>query len=187
IKCLDISHSPSDSLDDNEYSHESENDDLELNNIKSPNIFFNISSRAPLHPDVDLDTAFEDDILLQDEEVLIRSPTSHINISSRAPLHPDVDLDTAFEDDILLQDEELLINKRKRKFEDLPEQKEKPTKIRKLWNFMKYPFQKITSFSTSISENEPNISNFSLNNSEADGENEDTSTNETSQKYCKIM
>jgi len=126
-------------------------------------------------------------------------------------------LDTSFKDNILLQDEEVLINERKRKFEDLPEQEEKPTKKRKLWNLMKYPFQKITSFNTSISENEPNISmdeviagiknslkpetavcennsdnvkaeeKNSQNNSETDGENEDTSTNETSQQFCKIM
>jgi len=161
---------------------------------------------------MDLATAFEDDILLQDEEVLIRSPSSYLQISSRAPLHSDGVSATAFEDDILLQDEEVLINERKRKFKDLPEQEEKPTKIHKLWNFMKYPFQKITS----ISENEPNISinkviteaiagkknslepetavcennsdsvkpeeKTSQNNSETDGENEDTS-----QKFCKIM
>jgi len=170
---------------------------------------------------MDLDTSFEDDILLQDEEVLIRLPTTYFKITSRAPLHADMDLDTSFEDDILLQDKEVLINERKRKFEDSPEQEEKPTKIRKLWNFMKYPFQKITSFSTSISENEPNISidevkteaiarkknsfepeiavwennsdsikpeeKNSQYNSETDVENEDTSTNETSQQFCKIM
>jgi len=81
---------------------------------------------------------------------------------------------------------------------------------------MKYPFQKIT-YGTSISENEPNISiaeaivekenslepetadcennsdivkteeKNSQINPEADGENEDTSTNETKQKFCKIM
>ncbi|XP_050063625.1 uncharacterized protein LOC114128992 [Aphis gossypii] len=212
IKGLDVPHSPSDSLDDNEYSHDSENDDLELNNSKSSTSCSNVSSRASLHSDMDLASASEDDILLQDEEVLIRSPSSYLEISSRAPLHSEGVLATAFEDDILLQDEEVLINERKRKFEDLPEQEEKPTKIRKLWNFMKYPFQKITSFSTSISENEPNTSiteaiagkknslepetavcennsdivkpveETSQNNSETDGENEDTS-----QKFCKIM
>jgi len=86
---------------------------------------------------------------------------------------------------------------------------------------MKYPFQKITSLNTSISENEPNIyldeviaetiarkkkslepdtavceNNSDIvkaeeinsqNNSETDGENEDTSTNETSQQFCKIV
>ncbi|XP_025194809.1 suppressor of Mek1-like [Melanaphis sacchari] len=177
IKCLDIPYSPSDSLDDNEYSHDLE-DDLELNNIRSPASFFNISSRAPLHSNEDLDTTLEDDILLLDEEVLI--------------------------------------NERKRKFEDLPEQEQKSTKILKLWNLMKYPFQKIT-YGTSISENEPNISiaevivekenslepetvacennsdnvkseeNNTQNNSEVGGENEDTSTNENTKKFCNIM
>jgi len=129
----------------------------------------------------------------------------------KTPLHSDTGLDTLFKDYNLLQDEEVLINERKQKFEDLPEQEEKPTKIRKLWNLMKYPFQKVTSFNTSISENEPNISideaiagkknsleldtgvcennsdsvkaeeKHSKNNSEADGE------NETLQQFCKII
>ncbi|XP_060849282.1 protein ecdysoneless homolog [Rhopalosiphum padi] len=178
IKCLNIPYSPSDSLDDNEYSHDLEDDDLELNNIRSPASYFNISSRAPLHSTKDLDTTLEDDILLLDEEVLI--------------------------------------SERKRKFEDLPEQEQKATKILKLWNLMKYPFQKIT-YGTSISEDEPNISiaeaivekenslepetavsednsdsvkteeKNTQNNSEADGENVDTSTNENTQKFCNIM
>jgi len=178
IKCLNIPYSPSDSLDDNEYSHDLEDDDLELNNIRSPASYFNISSRAPLHSTKDLDTTLEDDILLRDEEVLI--------------------------------------SERKRKFEDLPEQEQKATKILKLWNLMKYPFQKIT-YGTSISEDEPNISiaeaivekenslepetavsednsdsvkteeKNTQNNSEADGENVDTSTNENTQKFCNIM
>jgi len=115
MKCSDIPYSPSDSLDDNEYSYGFEDDDLESNNVKSPVSYFNISSRAPLHSNHEFESTLEDDIL---------------------PL-------------------EVEINERKRKFEDLQEQKS--NKALKLWNIMKYPFQKIT-IGSSIIENKGNIS-----------------------------
>lgn len=67
-------------------------------------------------------------------------------------MHVNNDLDTTLEDDILSV-EEVLINDRKRKYKDLSDQDEKSSKILKLWNIMKYPFQKIT-YGTSINENE---------------------------------
>lgn len=177
IKSLDIPYSPSDSLYDND-SQDLEDVDLELDNIESPTPYFNISARAPIH-------AFKN-------------------------------LDTTFEDDILLPDREVLNNERKRKFEDLAEQEQKSTKIIKLWNLMKYPFQKIT-YGTSINEDKSNISiaeiivekensiepetavcennsdnskteeNNTENNFEAGEEIEDTSTNVNTQKLCNIM
>lgn len=102
---------------DNDYSHDLEDDNLELDDVKSPS-YFNISSRAPLHSNIELDSTLEDDIL---------------------PL------------------EEVLINEKKRKSEDFPEEEQKPSKVLKLWNFMKYPFQKITT-GVSTNENELNIS-----------------------------
>ncbi|XP_022164050.1 uncharacterized protein LOC111029383 [Myzus persicae] len=177
IKCLDIPYSPSDSLYDND-SHDLEYDDSELNNIESPASYFNISARAPLHSYKDLDTTFEDDILLLEKEVLN--------------------------------------NERKRKFEDLAEQEQKSTKIIKLWNLMKYPFQKIT-YGTSISEDKSNISIAEIivekensvepetadcesnsdnakneekntqNNVESGEDSEDTSINVNTQKFCNIM
>ncbi|XP_060876135.1 uncharacterized protein LOC132949323 [Metopolophium dirhodum] len=177
IKCLDVPYSPSDSLYDND-SHDLEDDYSELNNIGSPTSYFNVSARAPLHSYKDLDTTFEDDILLLEKEVLN--------------------------------------NERKRKFDDLAEQEQKSTKILKLWNLMKYPFQKIT-FGTSISEDKSNISIAEIivekentiepesaicennsdnekteekntqNNFEADEEIVDTSINVNTQKFCNIM
>jgi len=141
---------------------------------------------------------------------------SYFKLSPRAPLHSHEDLDTTLEDDILLLEEEALTNERKRKFEDLPEQEQKSTKILKLWNLMKYPFQKIT-YGTSIKEGESNISKAEIiaeketsfepetavcennidtvkteeknsqNNSEADEEIEDISENVNTQKFCNIM
>lgn len=142
----------------------------------------------------------------------VRSPASYFNISSRAPLHSHQDLDTTLDNDILQLEEEVLINKRKRKFEDSPEQERKSSKILKLWNLMKYPFQKIT-YGTSINGDESNISKAEIivenenclesetavcenngdgvepvqNASEADGEIEDTSGNVNTQKFCIIM
>ncbi|XP_015380330.1 PREDICTED: uncharacterized protein LOC107174044 [Diuraphis noxia] len=177
IKSLDIPYSPSDSLYDND-SQDLEDVDLELDNIESPAPYFNISARAPLHSFKDLDTTFEDDILLLEKEVSN--------------------------------------NERKRKIEDLEEQEQKSTKIIKLWNLMKYPFQKIT-YGTSISEDKSNIStaeivvekensiepemtvcennsddakieeNNTQNNFEAGEETEETSTNVNTQKFCYIM
>lgn len=146
----------------------------------------------------------------------IESPTPYFNISARAPLHPFKDLDTTFEDDILLPDKEVLNSERKRKFEDLAEQEQKSTKIIKLWNLMKYPFQKVT-YGTSINEDKSNISiaeiivekensiepetavcenssdnakpeeNNTQNNFEAGEEIEDIPTNVNTQKFCNIM
>lgn len=113
-KCSDTPYSPTDSLDDNEYSYGFEDDDLESNNVKSPVSYFNISSRAPLHSNHEFESTLEDDIL---------------------PL-------------------EVEINEKKRKFEDL---QQKSNKALKLWNIMKYPFQKIT-IGSSITENKGNIS-----------------------------
>jgi len=115
MKCSDIPYSPSNSLDDNEYSYGFEDDDLETNNVKSPVSYFNISSRAPLHSNHEFESTLEDDII---------------------PL-------------------EIEINERKRKFEDL--QVQQSNKALKLWNIMKYPFQKIA-IGSSIIENEGNIS-----------------------------
>lgn len=121
INCSEIPYSPSNSLDDNEYSHDLDDEDIELNNVKSPASFFNISSRAPLHSLQELDSTLEDDIV-------------------------------SFE--------EVIINKRKRKFEDSSDQEHKSSKIRKLWNIMKYPFQKITT--VTLRENGSNVSNAEL-------------------------
>lgn len=122
INCSGIPYSPSNSLDDTEYSHDLEDEDIELNNEKSPVSYFNISSRAPLHSLKELDSTLEDDIL-------------------------------SFE--------EVIINERKRKFEDsIEEQELKSSKIRKLWNIMKYPFQKI--ITDTSRENESNVSNAEL-------------------------
>lgn len=65
-------------------------------------------------------------------------------------------MDNTFEEDILSLEEEIVRSEGKRKFEDLPEE-QKPSKVLKLWNFMKYPFNKIT-IGTSIYSNESNIS-----------------------------
>jgi len=120
IKCSDIPYSPSDSLDDNEYSHNLENDDddLESNNIKSPLSYLNISARAPLHSNSDFESTLEDEILPLEEIEFIR---------------------------------------KKRKFEGLHEQEQKSNKALRIWNIMKYPFQKIT-VGGSVIENKGNIS-----------------------------
>lgn len=119
INCSGIPYSPSNSLDDTEYSHDLEDEDIELNDEKSLASYFNISSRAPLHSLKELDSTLEDDIL-------------------------------SFE--------EVIINERKRKFEDsIEELEQKSSKIRKLWNIIKYPFQKITA--GTLRENESNVSN----------------------------
>ncbi|VVC28153.1 Hypothetical protein CINCED_3A001343 [Cinara cedri] len=114
IKGSDIPYSPSDSIDDNEYSHDLVDDDLD--NIKSPASYFNISSRAPLHSNNELDNTLEDEISTLEEEI----------ISSA----------------------------KKRKFEDLSEE-QNPSKVLKLWNYMKFPFQKIT-IGTSMYTNKSN-------------------------------
>eukprot|EP00102_Acyrthosiphon_pisum_P026286 XP_016663496.1 PREDICTED: uncharacterized protein LOC107884908 [Acyrthosiphon pisum] len=147
--------------------------------------------------------------LLNDNTELnnIGSPASNFNISRRAPLHSHNDLDTAFEDDHFLPKKEILNNERKRKFENMVEQDQKSTKILKLWNLMKYPFQKITS-GTSIRENKSNISipeiitepelavfknteeteeKNTQQNFEADDGIEDTSINVNTQPICNIM
>lgn len=97
----------------------------------------------------------EEDIELNN----VKSPASYFNISSRAPLHSLKELDSTLEDDIL-SFEEVIINERKRKFEDSSEQEQKSSKIRKLWNIMKYPFQKITT--GTLRENESNVSSAEL-------------------------
>lgn len=126
---MDIPYSPNDSLDDNEYSHDLEDDDLELNNVISPVSFFNISSRAPLHTNDELDLSIDDD------DVLFR-------------LRKD-------EEDTHKEINNTIEKKRKCEDAELPEQKS--NKVLKLWNFMKYPFQSIT-FGTSVNQNETNIS-----------------------------
>jgi hypothetical protein len=161
-------------VDDIEYN-DLDDDDLELNNIKSPASYFNISSRAPLHSHGEFDITLEDDILPLDEEIL-------------------------------------QINDKKRKFENSPEEEQKTSKVLKLWNIMKYPFQKITT-GTSLNENElitskpevknsddnPMVTNVSENNSDhfeigesnklvdPEIEIEVKDTSETSKKFCTIM
>lgn len=93
----------------------------------------------------------EDDDL---ESNNVKSSVSYFNISSRAPLHSNNEFDNTLWDDILPH-EDVEIKERKRKYEDLQEQK--PNKALKLWNIMKYPFQKIT-IGTSVIQNEGNIS-----------------------------
>lgn len=177
MKCSDIPYSPSESVDDIEYN-DLEDDDLELNNVKSPASYFNISSRAPLHSHGELDVTLEDD-------------------------------------DILPVDEEILQNnERKRKFENSSEEEQKTSKVLKLWNIMKYPFQKIT-IGTTMSENElitskpevknrednPIVSETNMNENNSDNleteesnklndsetETEVNDTSETSKKFCIIM
>lgn len=96
---------------------------------------------------------------LNDDEDLksndIQSPLAIFNISSRAPLHSNNEFDIL--DDDILPVEELEINLRKRKIEDSLEQEHNSGKVLKLWNIMKYPFQKIT-IGSSINKNEANIS-----------------------------
>lgn len=176
IKSSDIPYSPSDSLDDNEYSRDLEDDDLD--NIKSPASYFNISSRAPLHSNNELDNTIEDEMSTLEEEI----------ISSE----------------------------RKRKFEDTPDE-QKPSKALKLWNYMKFPFQKIT-IGTFIYTNKSNISEAEemvkeeessvleniicennsdileseeinkLNNTETEPKIEDTSENTINkQTFCSVM
>lgn len=98
---------------------------------------------------------------LEDDDLdNIKSPTSaasYFNISSRAPLHTDIPFDTTLEEDILLLNSQIVFKEKKRKSEDLLEHEQNPSKIRKLWNIMKYPFQKVTTGSTSV-EHELNIS-----------------------------
>lgn len=172
IKNLDIEYSPSNSLDDLEYSCELEDDDLE--NIKSPT-----------------------------------SAASYFNISSRAPLHTDIASDTTIED-ILPLNSQILFNEKKRKSENLPEYEQKPSKIRKLWNIMKYPFQKVTTGTTSLEyglniskadvvteeekpvkivpENSNEIEEIDqLVDNEKEEEIEDVSENVNKQKFCSIM
>lgn len=161
------SSTPDDSLDDNEYSPEFEDEDLESNNIRSPASYFNISSRAPLH-----------------------------------------DLDTTLEDNIFSLEEETLILDRKRKYNDLSDNDEKSSKILKLWNIMKYPFQKLTT-DTSINKNviieedneivpglDISVNSDKLeteeamtsNNTDTKEEIENTSENTTNkEKFCNIM
>lgn len=127
---MDIPYSPNDSLDDNEYSHDLEDDDLELNNVLSPVSFFNISSRAPLHSNNELELSVDDD-----DDVLFR-------------LRKD-------EEDTYQERNNIIEKKRKCEDSEIPEQKS--NKVLKLWNIMKYPFQNIT-FGTSVNENETNIS-----------------------------
>lgn len=112
----------------------------------------------PYSPNDSLDdTKYSHD--LEDDEDLesnnIQSPVSIFNISSRAPLHSNDDFDTL--DDDILPMEELEINLRKRKIEDSLEQEHNSAKVFKLWNLMKYPFQKVT-IGSSINKNEANIS-----------------------------
>eukprot|EP00102_Acyrthosiphon_pisum_P023031 XP_016660241.1 PREDICTED: uncharacterized protein LOC107883859 isoform X1 [Acyrthosiphon pisum] len=168
IKCQDDPYSPSGSPYDSD-SHNLQNDYTELNNIGSP--------------------------------------ASNFNISRRAPIHSQNDLDTTFEDNHFLPKKEILNNERKRKFETMAAQDQKSTKILKLWNLMKYPFQKITS-GTSIRENKSNISipeiitepelavcknteetekKNTQHNFEADDGIEDTSINVNTQPICNIM
>ncbi|KAL4083058.1 hypothetical protein QTP88_028388 [Uroleucon formosanum] len=177
IKCLDVPYSLSNSLSDND-SHDLEDDNSELNNI--------------------------------------RSPTSYFNISARAPLCSYKGLDTTFENDNFLLTKEELSNERKRKFKDSAEEDQKSTKIFKLRNLMKYPFQNKTD-GTLISEDKSNTfmaeiivkeentiepepavcKNNSDNaktkekstqtNFEAAEEIEDTSTNVNKRKFCNIM
>ncbi|XP_050429027.1 uncharacterized protein LOC126838561 [Adelges cooleyi] len=63
----DIPYSPNVSLDSNDYSHDLDDDDeFDFDNVKSPASYFNISSRAPLHSNIELDiTLEEDDILVE--------------------------------------------------------------------------------------------------------------------------
>lgn len=154
-----------------------EDDDLELNNPKSPAPYFNISSRAPLHSGGDLDITLEDDNLASDAEIL-------------------------------------LINERKRKFEELPEEHQILCKSLRLWNIVRYPFQKIP-VGTSLSKNEtivpkPEITikednlivpetNMCENNSDnleieesnkcidPETETEAKDTSGTTKKFCTIM
>lgn len=164
MKCLDIPYSPSDSLNDTEYSHNLEDDeDLESNNVQSPVSIFNISSRPPLHSNDDFDTLDEDILPIQEFE----------------------------------------INLRKRKIEDSLEHNS--GKVLKLWNIMKYPFQKVT-IGSSINKNEANISKAEIvtenekcilpktaiyintsNGIETKTDIEDTSENSIIKKYCSIM
>jgi len=182
---------------------------FQVNSIKCVDIPYSPSDSL-----YDNDTQDLEDVDLESNN--IESPASYFNISARAPLHSFKDLDTTFEDDILSLKKEILNNERKRKFEDLAEQEQKSTKIIKLWNLMKYPFQKIA-YGTSISEEKSNISIAEIivekensiepeiavcdnnsdnakteekgtqNNSEAGEEIEDTSTNVNTQKFCNIM
>jgi len=84
----------------------------------------------------------------------IALPASSFNISARAPLHSYKGSDSTFEDDNFLPEKKVLNNERKRKFEDLVKQDQKPSKILKLWSLLKYPFQKKTC--TSLSEDKSN-------------------------------
>lgn len=105
--------------------------------------------------DIEYSCDLEDDDLEN-----IKSPTSaasYFNISSRAPLHTDIPFDTTLEEDILLLNSQIEFKEKKRKSEDLPEYEQNPSKIRKLWNIMKYPFQKVTTGTTNV-EHELNIS-----------------------------
>lgn len=147
-RSIDNVYSPSDSLEDIEYSHDLEDVDLDSDNIKSPGSFFNISSRAPLHSADEFDITFEEDIL---------------------PLKTQV-----------------LINENKRKYEDQSEPGQKSSKMLKLWNIMKYPFQKIT-VGTSVTDNESSVSKAEIitekENSEtpitSDNKNDISETDET--------
>lgn len=58
-----------------------EDEDIELNNVKSPASYFNISSRAPLHSLKELDSTLEDDIL-SFEEVIINERKRKFDNSS---------------------------------------------------------------------------------------------------------
>jgi hypothetical protein len=71
IKNSDHVYSPSNSLDDIEFSHDLEDDELKSRNIISPAFYFNISSRAPLHSVNDFDPTLEEDISLPLKETIV--------------------------------------------------------------------------------------------------------------------
>lgn len=96
----------------------------------------------------------DDDII---ESNNITYPASYCNISSRAPLHSNSEFESTLQDDVLPLEFEVEVIEKKRKFEDLHEQEQKSNKALRLWNVMKYPFQKITVNRSTI-ENEDNIS-----------------------------
>lgn len=92
----------------------------------------------------------------------VQSPsltTSYHNVSSRAPLHNNTDdFDSTLEEEIKPLTSHILVNEKKRKIENNLEEERKSYKILKLWDIMKYPFQKITTGSVIRENQSSNIS-----------------------------
>jgi len=156
IKCLDNSYYPSCSFNEIENTDDSDND-FDLYKPGPSMSYSNILRRAPINAYKDYNTIFEDDdISLLDNKILTNK----------------------------VLNKELLTNKQKRKFEVEPEQKS--SKRLKLWNLIKYPYQKMI-YGTLRSEDESNISiseiiNQIQNSLESDFETDEENNSEASEE-----